>query len=85
VIEASESGLEPALVRQYTSQIFDGLAYMHAMGIMHRLPPTSLVSALTLCPQRSQTSEPVGRKHRNQNRRLWSCSFFFCSQSSSQR
>ena len=29
-------GLGPDLVRSYASQIFDGLAFIHSMGVMHR-------------------------------------------------
>jgi serine/threonine protein kinase len=29
-------GLSPDLVRSYTTQIFEGLAFIHSMGVMHR-------------------------------------------------
>lgn len=34
--QIGRNGLDPELVRSYTSQIFDGLAFIHSMGIMHR-------------------------------------------------
>jgi cyclin-dependent kinase-like len=36
VLEKSSSGLKPELIRHYTYQMLKGLAYMHALNMIHR-------------------------------------------------
>lgn len=36
LMDLSVHGLSPDLVQSYTTQIFEGLAFIHSMGVMHR-------------------------------------------------